>query len=227
MNRDLEARTLGAVPVDGAPGYYVTRSGDVYSSRRLRAEKPLRKLRRGRHPQGYPQHGLVVDGKTITVYLHHIVAAAFLPPRPSSQHVVRHDDGNVDNAHAENLLWGTQLENILDKHRHGTMATGDRNGRRTHPEACRGEKIGGSKLTESQVMEIRRRLSDGEPGSSLAREFRVLKTTISSIKNGRNWKHLGGPVAANGKRLKPEGWTPPDIEGELKKQGWLDSARNP
>lgn len=25
---------------------------------------------------------------------------------------------------------------------------------------------------------------------------------------------------ADGKLLKPEGWTPPDIEGELKKQGW-------
>jgi predicted HAD superfamily Cof-like phosphohydrolase len=25
---------------------------------------------------------------------------------------------------------------------------------------------------------------------------------------------------ADGKVLKPEGWTPPDIEGELKKQGW-------
>lgn len=34
-------------------------------------------------------------------------------------------------------------------------------------------------------------------------------------------KFVGEPVwAPNGKRLKPAGWTPPDIAGELKKQGW-------
>ena len=35
-----------------------------------------------------------------------------------------------------------------------------------------------------------------------------------------NMTKVGGPIAANGKRLKPPGWTPPDIEGELRKQGW-------
>lgn len=34
-------------------------------------------------------------------------------------------------------------------------------------------------------------------------------------------KFIGEPVwAPNGKRLKPAAWTPPDIEGELRKQGW-------
>jgi predicted HAD superfamily Cof-like phosphohydrolase len=35
-----------------------------------------------------------------------------------------------------------------------------------------------------------------------------------------NMAKLGGPIAPNGKRLKPPGWTPPDIEGVLRKQGW-------
>ena len=34
-----------------------------------------------------------------------------------------------------------------------------------------------------------------------------------------NMAKAGGPVV-NGKQLKPAGWTPPDIEGELRKQGW-------
>jgi predicted HAD superfamily Cof-like phosphohydrolase len=34
-------------------------------------------------------------------------------------------------------------------------------------------------------------------------------------------KFVSEPVwAPNGKRLKPAGWTPPDIAGELRKQGW-------
>lgn len=29
-----------------------------------------------------------------------------------------------------------------------------------------------------------------------------------------------GPIREDGKRLKPEGWTPPDVEGLLREQGW-------
>ncbi len=35
-----------------------------------------------------------------------------------------------------------------------------------------------------------------------------------------NLAKVGGPIRDDGKRLKPEGWTPPDIAGELRKQGW-------
>ncbi len=35
-----------------------------------------------------------------------------------------------------------------------------------------------------------------------------------------NMKKLTGPKDAAGKQLKPEGWTPPDIAGELVRQGW-------
>lgn len=35
-----------------------------------------------------------------------------------------------------------------------------------------------------------------------------------------NMAKAGGPVSPEGKRLKPPGWTPPDIEGVLRAQGW-------
>lgn len=35
-----------------------------------------------------------------------------------------------------------------------------------------------------------------------------------------NMAKTGGPRRGDGKALKPEGWTPPDIEGVLRKQGW-------
>lgn len=36
-----------------------------------------------------------------------------------------------------------------------------------------------------------------------------------------NMAKAGGPVRSDGKLLKPEGWTPPDIEGCLRAQGWF------
>jgi len=35
-----------------------------------------------------------------------------------------------------------------------------------------------------------------------------------------NISKRGGPVNEHGKRLKPPGWVPPDIEGVLRKHGW-------
>ena len=35
-----------------------------------------------------------------------------------------------------------------------------------------------------------------------------------------NYAKKAGPVRADGKKGKPPGWTPPDIAGELRKQGW-------
>ncbi len=36
-----------------------------------------------------------------------------------------------------------------------------------------------------------------------------------------NMAKVGGPVV-NGKQMKPAGWTPPDIAGVLKAQGWKE-----
>lgn len=39
-----------------------------------------------------------------------------------------------------------------------------------------------------------------------------------------NMAKTTGPVRADGKRLKPEGWQPPDIAGVLRVQGWENAA---
>lgn len=39
----------------------------------------------------------------------------------------------------------------------------------------------------------------------------------------KNMEKVGGPII-NGKVTKPAGWTQPDIEGELRKQGWEEPA---
>lgn len=54
----------------------------------------------------------------------------------------------------------------------------------------RGESNRSAVLTESDVITIKRRLSEGEGGSAIAREYGVQKSAISKIKVGRSWTHL-------------------------------------
>jgi len=49
-------------------------------------------------------------------------------------------------------------------------------------------------------------------------EFGVDSRPIAAEVHRANMAKASGPVAANGKRLKPEGWTPPDIAGCLAAQ---------
>ena len=51
-------------------------------------------------------------------------------------------------------------------------------------------------------------------------EFGIDGAPIAAEVHRANLAKTDGPVREDGKRLKPPGWQPPDIEGELKKQGW-------
>ena len=45
-------------------------------------------------------------------------------------------------------------------------------------------------LNEKKVLEIKRRLAQGEKAGSICRDFRVHVTTINSIKYGKTWQHV-------------------------------------
>jgi 5-methylcytosine-specific restriction endonuclease McrA len=47
-----------------------------------------------------------------------------------------------------------------------------------------------SKLNESQVIEIRIRLRNGEVGAKIGRDFNVTRYTISDIKLNKSWSHI-------------------------------------
>lgn len=53
-----------------------------------------------------------------------------------------------------------------------------------------GEKHPRALLTEEQVIEIKKKLKNGQKGVALAKEYNVSKETISTIKTGRNWSHV-------------------------------------
>jgi hypothetical protein len=112
------------------------------------------------------------DGKHFTAhrFAYHL-ANGEVPTPPL---VIRHKCIHKNCVNPEHLEPGTQLENQQDRVRDGTTPTGSRN-----PF---------SKLTEAQVLEIRRR--HNEIGKLLAAEFNVSRTTISCVINRTLWKHI-------------------------------------
>lgn len=105
-----------------------------------------------------------------------IVCETFHGPRPEGYHAA-HEDGDVLNSRADNLSWKTPRENAGDKVRHNTTP-------------ARGTDCNLSRLTESQVVEIRRRRAAGETTLALAAAFGTTSSTISKIANRQTWGHL-------------------------------------
>jgi hypothetical protein len=156
------------------PGYHNRYSVSSWGRVRNDETGRLRKISKMKKGVGYLITNLKENGKGSTLYIHHLVAAAFLGPTPPGLEI-RHRDGNSDDCSADNLLFGTRAQNIADKIIHGTQTRGS-----DHPTA---------KLTEAKVLEIRRRVS-AESQTALAKEFGVALMTVSKIVNRITWNHV-------------------------------------
>lgn len=53
-----------------------------------------------------------------------------------------------------------------------------------------------------------------------ALEFGIPIEEVWRLVHESNMKKVGGGTRADGKILKPEGWTPPDVRGALLDDGW-------
>ena len=107
--------------------------------------------------------------------IHRLVLLAFVGPCPPGNEV-RHLDGNGLNNEIENLAYGTREENQADRVLHGT--------------SNRGERSGSSRLTESDVHEIR--ASPLRTGL-LAKRFGVSRDAIQDVRSGHTWGWLSSP----------------------------------
>lgn len=168
--------------IDGFPSYEVSNLGRVRSlvfRNRIccRPRKEPLVLRAAKTSTGYPGVGLCRDGRRHTKHVHALVAAAFLGARPTGMQVA-HQDGSRDNNCVGNLAYTTPLENTRQKHQHGTVAVGERNG-------------GGVKLTAERVREMRQRhAAGGTSYAQLGREYGVAQCTAARVVQGQNWKHV-------------------------------------
>lgn len=93
-------------PVKKVPEYEVNRKGDI---RRIADKKPVKVKARKPIYGGHVCASLYVNGSSIPIKVHRLVAEAFLP-NPENKRHVHHIDGNKENNSVENLLWVTPAE---------------------------------------------------------------------------------------------------------------------
>jgi hypothetical protein len=152
--------------IPGFDGYEASDLGRVRSTDRLvRAPRGSRRCA-GRilSPRvdryGYLRVNLSVGNVHVTAPVHRLIALAFLGAAPSESHEVAHGDGTRCNNALTNLRWATTVENSDDRRLHGT------------------------RLSVTQVDEIRAALRAGVMQKTLARRYDVGRQTICNIANG-------------------------------------------
>lgn len=127
---------------------------------------------------GYPCVNLKGGGCTgRTTYIHSLVAEAFLGPRPDG-HQVNHKNGIKNDNRVENLEWVTPSQNR--KHAFDTGLQ--------KPTA--GSKRHNAKVTEGDVVEMRRRRERGDLLKDIAADYPIKIAMVSEICNRRHWTHV-------------------------------------
>ena len=156
-----------------APVYEVSNLGRVRHGSRI--------LHTRHHRNGYVITTLGV-GKP-SVYIHHIVAAAFIGPRPEGQEI-DHIDANKENNTPENLEYVTTLENMQRAWKLGLMKPP------SNESKARGERVWCSKLTVAKVQLMRYMRKEGTGPYALARLFHVKPRQVFKVINRQQWKHV-------------------------------------
>jgi hypothetical protein len=142
-----------------------------WNSRGRRRKKPII-IRQVPKDTGYMTVKLSLNGKTTTKQVSHLVAQAFIGPRPEGMYVC-HNDGNPLNNRADNLRYDTPKGNMGDRARHGTHV--------------RGKDIYGARLDEDAVRSIRAFLKEGWTQRFIAKLFGVTFQTVNDISRKKVW----------------------------------------
>lgn len=132
----------------------------------------------------------------------HVVSWALIHGLPPKGMCVCHHCDNRLCVNPRHLFLGTPQENNTDRDRKGRHASGARHGR--------------AKLTEPQVLEIRRLHSEGMTCVTLGKVFGVSETTIGPIVRGKLWRSVANAgrdiVGAENLAAKAQ-----DTEGKARK----------
>jgi hypothetical protein len=130
------------------------------------------------NPRGYLAVCLHKDQKNKVCTVHELVMLAFIGVRPKAFDI-NHIDGVKTNNYLSNLEYCSKSDNV----RHSFAM-----GLQVNP---RGEKHNRAKLSEYQILEIRRLYAAGEVNQvQIASIYDVTKNNINSIVNRKTWRHL-------------------------------------
>lgn len=162
-------------PIPGLPGYYASDTGAIVSDRSGRLVEVTQRCVDG---YMYVTVAEYINGRKHRRRraVHRLVLLAFKGAPCGEANHARHLDGCRVNNTPANLQWGTPKDNARDAIAHGTLGKGMASRRR--------------KLSEDQVLAIRFRITQGERGVDLAKEFGVSKYYPTQLAGKRNWDHL-------------------------------------
>lgn len=152
--------------------YYINKKGELFTDNGNKKMKNCLK-------NGYVKNTLVLkDGSQKSFFRHRLVMICFNKVDNYKNLQVNHIDGNKQNNTLNNLEWCTNQENRIHAVKLGLAAS------------LKGEDNPASKLLESQVLDIINDLLNHVPYSQICKKYNCSKSTISVIKNKRNWVYL-------------------------------------
>jgi len=166
--------------------YQISNFGRVKSLRRyINIKNGFKRLLKERilknvlSPYGYFYVELVKNKKGKKIFIHRLVAKTFIN-NYNNKPEVNHKNGIKNDNHFKNLEWVTHSEN--QKYAHLT-------GLKKNPK---GELNNNSKLLNSDVIEIKRKLRNGNrfTCTKLAKEYNVHPYTIRLIRSNKRWNHI-------------------------------------
>ena len=173
-------------PVVGYEGLYeVSNLGRVRSLDRVVKRCDHSMFRKGTILRGQPdKNGYLLvslrrEGKEYKAKVHRLVANAFIQ-NPENKPFVNHIDGNKDRNDILNLEWVTALENSHHAKSNGLL------------RPAKGEDSGKHKLSEQDVLSIRKLVRSGKSMNSVAKMYGVSFTSVRYIIIGKNWAWLKG-----------------------------------
>lgn len=156
--------------VDCGDNYEISNLGNVRNVKTKKLRTP--QLR----DNGYLATMLSYKGKVKNYLIHRLVALAFIP-NPENKPMVNHLDGIKINDWVDNLEWSTGKENSDHAYENGLANN-------------RGSNNVMARLTESDVVEIKKLLVQNVLHEDIAERFSIAKTAIAKIQRGERWAYV-------------------------------------
>ena len=158
--------------------YFVRSDGKIFSTKNIGRGKYHKEITQYLRRDGYPVVTLGPNDHRVQKTVHRIIASTFIS-NPENLPEVDHIDNNKENNDVTNLRWISSFENK------SRIPYESRSKNRI------GSKNGNSKLTEEDVIQIRKMYESGNyTVSKLAELYNCGWTTISHIIKHETWKNV-------------------------------------